>query len=76
MCQNEQLLPEKVMRYISSRVKYFHVAMDALCTSGSGVINFALEGCMAIGLSPNARNLTLARANAKIYKVSNLVEFV
>eukprot|EP00184_Porphyridium_aerugineum_P007869 CAMPEP_0184691730 /NCGR_PEP_ID=MMETSP0313-20130426/483_1 /TAXON_ID=2792 /ORGANISM="Porphyridium aerugineum, Strain SAG 1380-2" /LENGTH=525 /DNA_ID=CAMNT_0027149489 /DNA_START=106 /DNA_END=1683 /DNA_ORIENTATION=- len=52
------------------------VLLDAFCGAGGNSIQFALQGCLVIGIDIDPVKIALAKHNATIYGVADQIEFL
>jgi trimethylguanosine synthase len=67
--------PEKIANEIAQTLK-FRTVVDAFCGIGATAIAFAKVCDKVYAVDNNRERLEMAKANARIYKVENKIEFV
>lgn len=70
-----EVTPESVARHIADRMPY-DVVVDGTCGVGGNAIQFALTSKHVIGIDIDAKRLSDAEHNARIYGVRERMEFV
>ncbi|XP_041045869.1 trimethylguanosine synthase isoform X5 [Carcharodon carcharias] len=71
--------PEKIAEHIANRVmQSFHcdIILDAFCGVGGNSIQFALAGKRVIAVDIDPVKIDLAQNNARVYGVSEQIEFI
>ncbi|XP_030629385.1 trimethylguanosine synthase [Chanos chanos] len=71
--------PEKIAEHIALRVQsgfQSDLIVDAFCGVGGNAIQFALTGARVIAIDIDPVRLALAQNNARVYGVTQLIEFV
>jgi hypothetical protein len=69
------LTPEALALALGRRARGVHV-LDATCGAGGNAIGFARAGCRVTAVELDAERLALARANARVYRVSDRIRFI
>ncbi|KAJ8925194.1 hypothetical protein NQ315_001380 [Exocentrus adspersus] len=67
--------PEQVAKHAAERCQC-DVIVDAFCGAGGNTIQFALTCNRVIAIDIDAKKIDLARNNAKVYGVTNKIDFI
>lgn len=71
----KSLTPEALALDLGKRARGLHV-IDACAGAGGNAIGFARAGCTVTAIELDAARIAMARHNAKLYGVSDRIEFV